>query len=174
MTSNWALPSIVEQYSEPSAENVHVSWINVDNFSNLKTNNGKSVKTSRDLIHIARDPRHDIVEKTYFIKCVGFNFVNLPLTPSGIEIKLTSNRFGRITDETISLTLNDEIIGNNHASLDLSPIKTYGNNNDMWNTTLIYSDFQNNSFGVILRFQSHPNWPHKCSMLLDAIEIRVH
>lgn len=174
MTSNWALPTTIEQYSESSAELVHVSWDSFDNFNNLKTNNGKSVKTSRDLLHIARDPRHDITEKTYFIKCVGFNFVNLPLVPSGIEVKLTSNRFGRITDETVSLTLNNELIGDNHASLDLSPIKTYGNNNDMWNTTLTQSDIQNSSFGVILRFQSHPNWPHKCSMLLDAIEIRIH
>jgi len=27
---------------------------------------------------------------------------------------------------------------------------------------------------VVVRFQSHPNWPHKCSALVDAIELRVH
>lgn len=174
MTTNWALPSLVEQYSEPGAETAHISWEEVDNFSSLKTKNGKFVKTSRDLYHIARDPRHDILEKTYYIKCTGFNFLNLPQTPSGIEVKLTANRYGRITDELISLTLNGGTIGDNQASLDLSPIKIYGNTTDMWGTTLTTSNFQNSSFGIILRFQSHPKWPHKCGMLLDAVEIRVH
>lgn len=174
MTSNWALPSIVEQYSETGAEAVHVSWDSFDNFNNIKTKNNKSVKTTRDLLHIARDPRHDIIEKTYYLKCTGFNFSNLPATPKGVEVLLSSNRFGRITDDTITLTLNGEIIGDNQANLDLIPIKIYGNDTYMWNTSLTSLDFQNSTFGVILRFKSHPKWPHRCSMLIDALEIRVH
>lgn len=174
MTSNWALPTVIEQYSEPNAELVHISWQDVDNFSSLKSSNGKFIKTSKELIHIARDPRHDIIEKTYFLKCTGFNFINLPENPSGIEVRLSSNRYGRITDETIQLCLNGNTIGHNQASLTLEPTKIYGNNTNMWNTSLTSTDFQNNLFGAILRFQSHPNWPHKCSMLIDAIEIRVH
>jgi hypothetical protein len=171
MASNWALPTIINQFSETGAENSHVSWQNLEN---VKTFNGKSTKTNRDLIHIARDPRHDILEKTYFLKCTGFNFINVPPTISGIELKLTSNRFGRITDDTIQLSLNDEIIGENLGTLDLLPNKLYGNETTLWGTTLNSNDVLQLSFGIVLRFKSHPNWPHKCSMLIDAVELRVH
>lgn len=174
MTSNWALPTTINQYPEEGADLAHISWQDVDNFNSLKFTNGKFIKTSRDLLHIARDPRHDILEKTYFLKCTGFNFINLPNEPSGIEVRLISNRYGRITDDTIQLCLNDTEIGDNRGSLNLDPVKIYGNNTDMWNTSLTNLDLLTSSFGIILRFKSHPNWPHKCSMLIDAVEIRVH
>jgi hypothetical protein len=174
MTSNWALPTNINQYSEPGGETAHISWEEVDNFNSLKTLNGKFIKTTRELYHIARDPRHDITEKTYFLRCTGFNFSNIPNSISGIEVRLTSNRFGRITDDTIQLCLNGEKIGENRANLSLDQIKTYGSNSDVWETTLSANNIQNSSFGIVLRFKSHPNWPHKCSMLIDAVEIRVH
>jgi hypothetical protein len=128
----------------------------------------------RDLLHISRDPRHDIVEKTYFLRVSNFNFSSLPSTLSGIETRITANRYGRLTDDTVQLCLNGELIGDNQATLDLSPIKTYGSNESLWSTTLSMSDIQNSSFGVVVRLKSHPSWPHKCSALIDAIEIRVH
>jgi hypothetical protein len=174
MTSNWALPTIISQYAEETAEDDHISWIEVDNFSSLKNLDGRSIKTSRDLLHIAREPRHDIKEKTYFLKVTGFNFVDVPDTISGIEAKITSNRYGRITDETIQLTLNNTVIGDNQASLDLNPIKIYGGTDNIWNTNLTTAGILNTSFGIVLRFQSHPRWPHKSSMLLDSVELRIH
>jgi hypothetical protein len=174
MTSNWALPTIISQYAEETAEDDHISWIEVDNFSSLKSLDGRSIKTSRDLLHIARDPRHNIKEKTYFLKATGFNFINVPDTISGIEVKITSNRYGRITDETIQLTLNNTVIGDNQASLDLNPIKIYGGTDNIWNTNLTTAGILNTSFGVVMRFQSHPRWPHKSSMMLDSVELRIH
>ena len=174
MTTAWTLPNTVSQYAETSFENIHVSWLEIDNFSSLKTKDLKSVRTSRDLVHIARDPRHDILEKTFFLKCTGFSFTNLPLIISGIEVKLTMNRFGRITDDVIQLCLDDNLIGINKADLNLDPIKVYGTASDIWETSLTAENIQSNSFGVILRFESHPNWPHKCSALIDAVEIRIH
>jgi hypothetical protein len=174
MTSNWALPTIITQYAEETAEDDHISWVEVDNFSSLKSLDGRSIKTSRDLLHIARDPRHNIKEKTYFLKVTGFNFINLPSTISGIELKITSNRYGRITDETIQLTLNNTVIGDNQASLDLNPIKIYGGTDNIWNTNLTTTNLLNPSFGVLLRFQSHPRWPHKNSIMLDSVEVRIH
>ncbi len=174
MISNWALPRSITQYAEDNAENIHVSWQDTENFQALKTKNGKFIKTSRDLVHIARDPRHDIKEKTYFLKCTNFDFVNVPSIITGIEMKLTSNRYGRITDETIQLCLNDQLIGNNLTTRDLDPIKIYGADNNMWGTNLSLSDITNSSFGIVLRFQSHPNWPHKSSMLIDSVELRVY
>jgi hypothetical protein len=174
MSTNWALPSIVEQYSEAGAENVHVSWEEVNNFNSLKNKDGKSIKTSRDLLHIARDPRHDIKEKTYFLRCTGFNFINLPQVVSGIELRISSNRGGRIIDDTIQLCLNEELIGDNFANLTIDPLKVYGNDIETWNSNLSMTNIQDSTFGIVVRFQSHPNWPHKCSVFLDSIELRVH
>ena len=173
MNSNWALPTSVTQYAEPGADN-HVSWVDDNEFYSLKNLDGRSIKTSRDLLHIAVQPRHDLVEKTYFLKIVGFNFINLPTTLSGIEMKLTMNRYGRISDETIQLCLNNELIGDNKTDFDLAPIKIYGSDIDKWNANITIADIQRPSFGVILRFRSHPNWPHKSSALIDAVELRVH
>ena len=174
MTTNWTLPRTVVQYAEQGGEDAHVSWLETDNFAGLKSVDGKSVRTSRDLVHIAREPRHDVTEKTYYLKLTNFNFINLPTTLSGIELKISMNRLGRITDETIQLCRNNDLIGINHASLNLDPKKIYGSETDNWNTNLTMSDIQNSSFGVVIRFQSHPNWPHKSSPLIDAVELRIH
>jgi len=174
MTTNWTLPNSITQYAETGAEDRHVQWLEIDNFSALKSLDQRSIKTTRDLVHIARDPRHDITEKTYYLRLTDFRFKNLPSTISGIELKLSMNRFGRITDDDISLCLDGEIIGENQATLDLNPIKIYGNQTNLWNTTLSISDVQNSTFGCVLRFQSHPKWPHKSTALIDAIEIRIH
>jgi hypothetical protein len=174
MTSNWALPRNIIQYAEESAEDFHVPWLEKDNFSGLKNLDGKSIQTTRDLLHIARDPRKSITEKTYFLKITNFNFQNLPATVSGIELKLSMNRYGRITDDTVQLCLNDQEIGTNQANLNLDPKKIYGGNAVLWDTNLTVSNVSSPTFGIILRFKSHPNWPHRCSPLIDAVELRIH
>lgn len=174
MTTEWTLPTTIIQYAEPGGEDAHVPWFNVDNFHGLKSLDGKAVRTSRDLFHTARDPRHDLTDKTYYLNLTGFNFTNLPTTISGIEMRLSINRYGRITDETIQLCLNDALIGENQASLDLEVKKIYGGENFLWNGNLTIQDVQDSSFGVSLRFQSHPHWPHRSSPLIDAVELRIH
>lgn len=171
MTTNWTLPSIIEQYAEPGGEDAHISWVN---FSGLASLDGKSTKTSRDLTHIAVDERHDLTNKTYYLKLTNFNFTRLPETLSGIEVRVSMNRGGRITDETVQLCINNNLIGDNQASLEMSPIKIYGSDASKWNTQLTMNDIQNSTFGVVIRFQSHPRWPHKSSPLIDAVELRIH
>lgn len=174
MASNWALPRTISQYSESGAEDSHVPWLEINNFENLKFRDGKHTKTVRDLLHIARDPKTDIKEKTYFLKLTNFNFENVPEVITGIELKLTMNRYGRITDDTIQLLLNNNVIGNNAANLDLVPIKYYGNSEELWNTNITKANILDPSFGILLRFQSHPKWPHKSTPLIDSVEIRIH
>lgn len=173
MTSNWALPRSIEQYSEPEYEAIHVSWDNVDNFAALKNLDAKSIKTARDLVHIARDPRHDIQEKTWFLRLTNFDFINLPAALTGIQARVSMNRYGRITDETVQLCLDNELVGQNRASRALPPTAVYGGENDTWNSNLTMTDIQNSSFGIVLRFRSHPDWPHKCSALIDAVELKI-
>ena len=174
MTSNWTLPTSIIQYAETDAEDFHVSWVDVADFYSLKSLDGRYVKTSRDLLHIAKQPKHDYVEKTYYLQLTGFNFYNLPDVVSGIEMKLSMNRYGRITDETIQLCLNGKLIGENKATRNLDIDKKIGGETDTWGATLSLTDIQNSTFGVTVRFQSHPDWPHKCSALVDAIQLRVH
>lgn len=174
MSSNWAYPTQISQYAEDEAENLHVSWEEKDNFYSLKYNDGRHIKTIRELIHIARDPKHDILEKTYFLKLTGFNFTDIPAALNGIQVKIKMNRSGRITDDTIQLCLNDELIGNNQANLDVNPIKIYGEENNLWGTSVNLSNVLDNSFGVVLRFKSHPKFPHKTSAMIDSVELRIY
>jgi hypothetical protein len=169
MTTSWTPPTSIAQYAEPGAELHHISWNDVDNY-----NGHMPVKTSKDLLHIARSPKLDVTMKTYYLSLSSFNFIDLPEIISGIELRLAANRRGRITDETIQLMLNNEPIGKNQASLDLSIHKIYGGETDLWETTITPDDIQNNIFGVLVRFQSHPHWPHKDPVFLDALEVRIH
>jgi hypothetical protein len=164
----------VIQYAETDTEDHHVSWVDVDNFNAIKNRDSSFIKTSRDLLHIAKQPRHDLMEKTYFLKITGFNFINLPDALSGIECKLSMQRSGRISDETIQLCLDNDIIGDNQSSFKLDPINIYGNETDIWNSKLTITDVQNPTFGVVLRFRSHPDWPHKSTAFVSAVELRVH
>lgn len=174
MTSNWALPTIVRQYAETGAEDIDISWLEIDNFDSLKYPDGKFVKTSSELMHIARDPKHDIVQKTYFLELTGFNFTVLPNTLTGIEMKLSSRRFGRVTDETIQLSFNGLLVGDNQASDSVNPLTTYGSPSNLWGSSLNINNVTDSSFGVVLRFQSHPRWPHKNSAMIDTVQIRLY
>jgi len=172
MTTSWTLPTNVTQYAENGAESAHISWNYLDN---LKDSDNRSVHSNGTLSHIARSPKTDLRNKTYYIRATGFNFQNLPDIISGIEVKLNARRYGRATDDTIALCLNEETIGENHATLPISPIKIYGSPTNLWGTnSLTLSNVQDSSFGVIFRFQAHPNWPHRDPVLVDSVEMRIH
>jgi hypothetical protein len=175
MTTAWTLPTIFSQYAEPGAEDAHIQWNDSTQFRELRNLDGGSVCTQKPLLHIARSPKHDIVMKTYFLTATGFQFQDLPDVISGIECKLTMNRSGRIMDDTISLCYNDGMIGENQATMELAPIKIYGNETSVWKSETIRTEMlQSSSFGVMIRFKSHPNWPHKSTPLVDAVELRIH
>jgi hypothetical protein len=160
MTTEWTSPTTFSQYAEEGAESVHVQW------------DDKLTSTNGCLEHIARSPKHDLRTKTYYLKATGFNFQNLPDTISGVELRLSVKRRGRVTDETISLVINDQV-SENRATLDLSPTKMYGSETDTWALSMSLEDL-NSEFGVLLRFQSHPQWPHKDAAFIDAVELRIH
>lgn len=175
MTTYWTLPTIVSQYAEPGAELAHVPWNEIDNFSSIKSLNGKSIQTTLPLLHIARSPKLDVRMKTYYIRATGFDFQNLPSVISGVEARLTSNRQGRIVDDTIQLCLDTVLIGDNQATAPIVPVKIYGSSADLWNTAaLTLSDVQSTAFGIVVRLQSHHDWPHKDPAFIDAIELRIH
>jgi len=173
MATEWTFPSIFTQYAEPGAEEAHVSWNDNNNFEELKNKDGRQLQLNKVLYHIARSPKPDIKNKTYYLKLTGFNFSNLPESISGIELRITAQRYGRVVDDTIQLILNDEEVGTNHASLPIHVTKVYGGQADLWNTELNFTDVSNNSFGVLLRFKAHPSWPHSSPMFIDSVEMRI-
>jgi hypothetical protein len=90
-------------------------------------------------------------------------------------MRLTAKRYGRVVDETVQLHTNDAVIGENRAVITTLPTMIYGGETDTWGAgALTATDLRNSSFGVLLRFQSHPHWPHRSPIYLDAVEIRIH
>ena len=174
MSTLWTLPTTVVQYAETGAEEYHVSWDDFDDFQGIKTLDQHFIKTTQDLLHISRSPKLDITMKTWYLRITGFNFTNLPETLSGIAVRVTGNRRGRITDDTVQLCLQGKGIGENLANLDLNPKKVYGNDTDLWNTQLTIDDNQDPSFGVLVRLQSHRHYPHKDSAFLDSVELQIY
>lgn len=163
MTTNWATPSTISQAAEEGAESVHISW------------DIQSISTTSPLYHIARSPKYNLKSKTYFLTFSEFNFTGLPDTLTGIELRLTARRRGRVMDETIQLCLDNNLIGDNKASRSLDVTKLYGSENDLWNTeNLSITDISSPTFGVKLRFQSHLDWPHQDPILIDAVELRIY
>ena len=176
MTTEWTTPTIFSQYAEAGAEQAHISWDDSTGWSPLLNKNiNEKIRTIDPLVHIARSPKHDILTKTYYVKCQGFNFINLPGVLSGIELRLTTQRRGRITDETIQLCFDNDLISDNLANLIVDPIKIYGSETSLWSVkNLSMSTIQDSKFGVVIRLQSHPNYPHRDEAYINAVELRIH
>lgn len=170
MSTNWTFSTIITQYAEDES---HIAW-KEENFDNIKSPTGRLVTTDGTLLHIARSPRNDITMKTYFLKATGFNFQNLPTTITGIECRLTMRRGGRVVDDTVQLCYQDNLIGDNQAGSNLDPIQVYGSNTDLWNTTANLNMVQDLSFGIVLRFKSHPSWPHRTAPSIDTVELQIY
>ena len=175
MTTAWTVPTNIIQYAEPGGESVHVPWDDSRGFDVLKSADVRGVRSIGRLSHIARSPKHDILNKTYYIRATGFDFRNLPEVLSGIELQLLVNRYGRATDDTVELVLGGESIGGNQATSGISPEKIYGSPENLWNTkNLSVNDLQDPSFGAVIRFSSHPNWPHRDPVIISGVRMRIH
>ena len=124
----------------------------------------------------------DLRDRTWDIVCTNFNMTVLPSEISGLQLDILGQRNGRIVDDMIQLTYQGLPIGNNNFQyvLDadghfyLDNQTTYGGTTDLWGIELTPELLQDPSFGVILKFQSHPYYPHSCGMFLDSVSITVY
>lgn len=173
MATFWTNANEISQHAEEGADNIHIAWSNIGTEA-LTFNDKFSIVTSKNLYHIARSPKHDLMTKTYFLKLTNFNFQNTPASISGIELRLTSNRRGRIADDTVQLLLDNLPIGENKAVPEISANKIYGSETDMWGTQLTQAQITQRTFGVLLRFKSHPKWPHSDPMFVNCVELRIY
>lgn len=175
MATSWTNPQIITQYSEEGAEDRHLRWDAANSFAGLRSANGIAVGTLGDLFHISRSPKPDITNKTYFLKLTGYNFSNVPNTINGIELKIEGQRAGRVTDDVVMLTHDGELLGVNQAKLEINTKTFYGGENNLWGLNAISkSTVEHETFGLILRFQSHPSWPHSDPMDLLSVQLRIH
>lgn len=171
--TTWNYPTAVSQYAEQGAELVHIKW-NETQFNALAYPGPQSLSSNGPLVHLARSPKVDYTNKTYYLVAKGFNFSNLPSTISGIELRLNANRRGRITDETVQLLVNNQPVGDNQATLSVDPIKTYGGITNLWGLSGLLADNINAEFGVLIRFRSHPHWPHKDGVNIHSVELQIY
>ena len=169
MPTQWFYPSIITQIAE--VDN-HIPWDD-SGFLNIRTVDKSCLTTVRELLHIANPTTHDIKMKTYFLYTSGYNCANLPESISGIEVETSVMRGGRITDETIQLVYDGEFIGDNRATFTLDVEKTYGSNIDLWGTSATKVMLEDSKFGVGIRFQSHPSWPHRESPRINYVRLRA-
>lgn len=171
MPTSWKISRAVEQYAETEH---HIEWNGVANFSGFAVDRGCSIMSSADLLHISNFTANDLKMKTWYLIAKGFDFSDAPATVSGIEAKITTKRFGRITDDTVQLIVNGDTLGKNMATADLSEDKLYGSPTDLWGMPVFErSMLLMPNFGILLRFQSHPNWPHRCPIGISSVSVRV-
>lgn len=171
-------PTSVEQISEMPDQEIGWRSSNTTEVDNLLECRWTTV---RSLSHIANPATGDIRNKTWALVCAGFQMTELPEVITGIQLDLNGQRNGRIVDEVIQLTYQNQPIGNNNfeyvtdseGHLKLTNETTYGGSTDLWGTEITPAMLQDPSFGVILKFQSHPYYPHRCGITLDSVWLTV-
>ena len=141
---------------------------------------GRRWQTEGLLFHRSNPACGDLVNKTQAL-LFKFNITNAPDIISGLELRIVAQRNGRATDEQIQLSYQDQAIGANNFNyitdeegrISLHNDTTYGGPTDTWGTTLTPQIVQDPSFGVLLKFQGHPYYPHNSNMYLDRVLLTV-
>ena len=145
------------------------------------------MSTSKDLIHIANSggpgpAMTDIRNKTTLLTFTGFNITGVPDTITGIEVKLDIQRNGRIADEFVGIQFGNNLITRTKVNYDQDTEghlihfnrNLYGGETDMWDDQITPTDLQDSNFGVLLRLQSHPFYPHRCGCRLYGLALRYY
>jgi len=172
-------PTIVDQTSE--FPNEEIGWKSAYQ-SNLGYLVNARWSTLKPLHHYSNPACGDLRTRTWTLICTGFNISQLPDVISGIELNLKTQRNGRVVDEQIQLTYNGTAIGSNNFNyitdseghLRLLNDTTYGSSTDLWAAEITAEMLQDPSFGVILKFQGHPYYPHLSSMSVDSVSLTVY
>ena len=66
-------------------------------------------------------------------------------------------------------------IGDNRATLSVDPVKVYGGPSDLWGIPNVsVTDLESANFGILLRFKSHPNYPHRTGATIFSLELQIY
>lgn len=143
---------------------------------------GSRLSTSGQLFHLSNPACGDLRNSTQALYFLDFQINDIPLVISGIEVNVKSQRNGRAADEQVQLIYQGSAIGKNNfmyftdedGNLPISNDTTYGGPTDLWGAELTSTILQDTSFGVILKFQAHPYFPHRSGMMLDSVLLTVY
>jgi hypothetical protein len=142
---------------------------------------GSRFQTDGNLFHVSNPACGDLINRTQAL-LFKFNITSLSDVISGVELRVVAQRNGRATDEQIQLSYQDQPLGNNNfqymtdedGHLPLHNDATYGGPTDLWGAELTPEILQDPSFGVILKFQGHPYYPHSSGMFVDHISLTIY
>ena len=171
-------PSVVEQVSD--APDQEIGWSSFF-AANTKFLLNSRWKTLQPLSHLSNPATGDLRNKTWSLVCTGFNIPELS-SVVGLELNVSGQRNGRIVDEIIQLTYQGQKIGNNNfvyitdpdGNLPITNQTIYCGPTNFWGTTLTPTQLTDPTFGVVLKFQSHPYYPHLCGMIVDTVSLNIY
>lgn len=171
-------PSKVEQISD--APDVEIAWTATNFTSDRLPPTQFKIYTSQDLKHISNPACGDLRNQTWTLRYTGFNIPE-ETQVSGIQLNIIANRNGRIVDETVQLTYNNELIGDNNfiyitdeeGHLPVKNETVYGSSQDLWGSNVTSDMISDQTFGVNLKFQSHPYYPHSCGMIIESVTLTI-
>ena len=162
------------------------------NHNGAITSNNYAV-TSKPLYTISGVWMERFLSNTSQLWCTHFNIPNSGRTVQGIEFNLLMERYSRVEDLLIQLTLGGVLIGENRASTinpevanmysadSLQPPLeapgnnyTYGSSTDLWGTTnLTSANLHDPTFGIVVSFKSNVAYPHRDLAYLYQLGIRI-
>ena len=157
-----------------------IGWINTP-YANDKNLLGKRWRSESDISHVSNPACGDIRTRTQALEFVDFQMTNLPDVVSGIELNIVSQRNGRVADEVIQLTYQSDLVGKNNfvyltdieGHLTIKNQAVYGGPTDLWGVDITPIMLQDPTFGIRVKFQAHPYYPHRSPMYLDWISLTV-
>jgi hypothetical protein len=188
-TTAFFLPSIIEQVHSVNSVTGRpsIQWDHSESI--ISTDSAASTRGT--LYTISGFWQEKFYSETSQLNTSGYNIPANSGTLVGIELSLNARRVARIQDLVIQLILNGELIGENRASL-INPIQAdmytadtavmldpiddfniYGSSTDLWGTTLSAQDITDASFGVAISFRSNMIYPHRDTVYLDQVGIRL-
>lgn len=179
--SNWFSPlSITQNLSEaPPAITWQDDWGELNSFP---------ISITQDLTHFANSggpgpAMTDIRQKTTMLTFSNFNITmsTIPDTITGIEMMLNIQRNGRVADCDIFLSYQGNNLGLTQVNwsqdetghLIYFNVNDYGGDGNLWGLESIDpSILLDPTFGINLRLQSHPFYPHRCGCRIYGMTLR--
>ena len=151
-----------------------------DTVEDIEWSTVRDPQTVRNIRHLSNPSVGDIRERTWFINYLNFAVDDsMPNVITGIKLFTKCRRRGRVFDETIALRYNGNIVSGNKTSyitdveqhLYKNDIMTYGGEGDLWGTIITPDMVRDPSWGITMRFQAHPMYPHNDGMQIDKVQI---
>ena len=188
-TTQFYNPTTISQVTVPNTITgiASIDW----NFNSTALVPGAYASSKKPLYTISGLWMEKFLSNTSQLWLTGFKFPDTGKNVIGIELQLNVQRQARIEDLLVQLTLNGSLIGSNYAST-INPVQSdmytgalleplhpkqdldiYGDSSDLWGAVLSSANIADNTFGVVVSFQSNAIYPHRDTVYLDQASLRI-